>query len=187
LEFGSQEDPERRPDRISTLKKLVEQCGDTLLGKWAAARLGIEETNELEKKYPDGLKLLDQYREGKTVEPLVEQAHSYLSTAYKLPDEFPVRERILYELPKAELIKGNYKKALSLLDELGKKYPNGEYGKRSDNAKEELKKLIEREKGSTPPALWTKPSFLIVIAAGIGIVVIILIFLLKKKAHSRSK
>ncbi len=187
LEFGQYDDPADSMLRISHLEQVFERAGDTALGRWCSARLGLEYFKDFHKKHPSFEKFKTELQQSKVEEPLFNQAHAYLTKGASLIDEFPIREEVLYQLARTEGIKGNYKKALSLLDELGKKYCNGEYGKRSDSAKEELQKLIEREKGSTPPALWTRPSFLIVIAAGIGIVVIILIFLLKKKAHSGGK
>ncbi len=192
LEYGSHEDPEKRPERVSHLKQVVEQCEGTLLAKWAAARLGIEEAKELEAKYPAGVEFTVQYRQKKIVEPLVRQAQLHLSKALSLPDEFPIRERVLYELPKTEFIRGNYKKAFSLLDELGAKYPKGKYGKRASSVKEELKRLKERELEQSPkPPLGqaSRPAALTVVVAAVavGIVLIGLILVIKKKAISRSR
>jgi len=187
LEFGEHEYPEKKPERISHLKHVVEQCEGTLIAKWASARLGIEEAKELEEKYPDGENFLAQYRQGKIKEPLVDQAQSHLSKAYHLPDEFPIRSEVLTRLSRTEYVGGDYKKAISLLEELATKYPESEDGRKALRWKEELQQLREREKGATPPALWTQSSFLICAAFGMGIVVIGIVFLLKKKTRSRGK
>lgn len=187
LEFGIQEYPERRPDRISNLKRVVKQCGDTLLVKWAAARLGIEESKEVEEKYSDSKKFWDDYRQGKIIEPLVGQAHSHLSSAYKLPDEFLIRDEVLYQLTKIEFIKGNYKKVLSLVDELEAKYPNGEYGKRISRQKTELQELIKKTEVEKRPRIGLPRlvlPILSILAAGIVLTGLVL---LKKKVASSSK
>jgi hypothetical protein len=51
---------------------------------------------------------------------------------------------VLYQLSRTAFIKGNYEKTSSLLDELGAKYPKGEYGRKATLAKEELQILKER-------------------------------------------
>jgi len=183
LEAGEHGEPQTRSETILRVQQVIDQGGDILLSKWAAARLGIEESKELEKKYPDVEKFWNEYRQGKMKEPLLDQAQSHLSKALNLPDEFPIREQILYELPKVEFIKGNYKKARSLLDELAHKYPHGEYGMRAEKAKRELLGLMEREQPA--PAFRTRPTLLI--GALAAIVVLLFVLLLRKIVISRSK
>jgi len=186
LEAGDYEYKENHSEGIDHLRQVVDQCGDTLLGKWAAARLGIENSRELERKYRDGEKFWADYREGRLKEPLLDQARSNLSQAARLPDEFPIREEVLYELPKMEMIEGHYNKALSLLDELARKYPSGEYGRRAEKAKEQLLQVMERE---AAPLAESRPRYtLLVVTLGIlaGAAVILAVYLAKTHA-ARSK
>lgn len=191
LEYGSHEDPEKRIERISHLKQVVEQCQDTLLAKWAAARLGLEYYEDFHKKHSSFEKFKSKLEQGQIQEPLFDKAHKYLSAGYGLPGEFPVREQVLYELSVTEYIKDNYKKAFSLLDELGSKYPTGKYGKRASSGKAELQELQERELGqSTNPPLGQsrrKIALPIVVAAVATVIVLIVLFCIFKKKPRRSK
>lgn len=135
LEYGEHEYENRRAERISHLKEVVEQCEGTLLAKWAAARLGIEEYEELETKHSLGERFTAKYRAGLIKEPLVENAHAHLVKALELPDEFPIRQEVLYHLIGIEIFKGNNDNAISYASELNEKYPKGEFGKKTSVAK----------------------------------------------------
>jgi hypothetical protein len=145
LEDGSNEDPNKRSVRIFRLRLVVEQCEGSIYAKWAAARLGLVYFEDFHKKHPSFIKFKAKLKKGKVKEPLFDKAHMYLATGAKLPDEFPIREKVLYQLVRTEVIKDNYKKAFSMLDELGAKYPKGKYGKRASRGKEELKRIKKRE------------------------------------------
>ena len=186
LQYGEHEYPEKRPERISHLQQVVKQCEGTLLAKWAAARLGLEYFEDFHKKHPSFQTFKVKQQQGEIEEPLFDQAHKYLSTGTELSEEFPIREKVLYQLSRTEVIEGNYEKAFSLLDELATKYPHGEYGSRANNAKKEMERLRELEQ-ATQPALWSQPSFLTFAGAGIAIAVAVLIILVRKKAISRSQ
>jgi tetratricopeptide (TPR) repeat protein len=122
-------------ERITRIRKLADQCGETLLGKWAAAKLGIEEYEEVERQYDHlGERFVYMYRNGLIKEPLVEQSYNHLIKALVLPDEFLIREDALYNIIGIELIKGDYNKALSHAKELRQKYPKGKFGKRDSVA-----------------------------------------------------
>jgi hypothetical protein len=186
LEYGSHEDPEKRIERVSHLKQVVEQCQGTLLSKWAAARLGLEYFKDFHKKHSSFQKFKTELQESKVKEPLFDQAYKYLSAGYALPGEFPVREQVLYELSVTEYIKDNYEKAFSLLDELSATYPTGKYGKRASSGKAELQELQERDLGqSTKPTLGQASSRaalpVVVAAIAVGIALIGLILIFKKK------
>ena len=128
--FEDYKDMPGLPERISRLRNLADQCGETLLGKWAAARLGIEEYEEVGKKHQSlGERFVDRYRNGLIYEPLVEQSYTHLNKSLELPDEFQIREEALYNIIGIELIKGNYNKALSHANELSQKYPKGQFGR----------------------------------------------------------
>jgi hypothetical protein len=113
----------------------------------------------------------------------------YLAMGTGLPDEFAIRENVLFSLSRAEFIKGDYEKAASLLDELAAKYPHGEYGKRATRAKAELLELQKRKPVQAPRPWvsgWSRllPLFF-VIAAGIFLIAYLLV--VKKRASSLGK
>lgn len=130
---------------VSHLEQVVEQCRNTMLGKWSAARLGIEERKELAEKHPTE-KFISEYRAGLVREPLVEKARSHLVKALELPDEFPIRQEVLYHLIGIEILKGNNNTALYYANELSQKYPKGDFGKNVSVAKlqEEIVRLEAR-------------------------------------------
>jgi len=187
--------PEKRPERMSHLQQVVDRCGGTVLAKWAAARLGLEYFEEFHKKHPSFKDFKEQWEQGGIKEPLFSRASEYLAKGAGLPDEFPIREKILYQLSRTECIEGNYEKAFSLLDELSTKYPDGEYGKKAAGGKEELvelQELQERELGqSTKPPLGQSQRRIalpiVLTAVAVGIALIGLILVLKKRPSSRSK
>jgi len=149
LEHGSHRFKEKRPERMSHLKKVVGQSERTVLAKWCSARLGLEYIKKFQEKYPSFssfLKFREQFQKGLVKEPLFEQAHKYLTVGTTLPDEFPIREDVLKELGVLEFTKGNSKKAMSLLDELSTKYPKGKHGRKASQMKQELLKIQKREK-----------------------------------------
>jgi hypothetical protein len=139
IEFGG----ENNPDIVSRLEQIVEQCRDTMIAKMAAARLGIEETKEFENKYSESGTFIEKYRKGEIKDPLIESAKKYLSIAYELPDEIPIREIAIYNLATFELFDGKPTKAFSIYDELAVKYPQGKYGKQALRDKKDSQEFIE--------------------------------------------
>lgn len=179
----------KSPESVSHLEEVVNQCEGTLLAKWAASRLGLEYFQEFHKKHPSFEKFKAKHQQGQIEEPLFDQARKYLSAGAELPDEFSVRENVVAKLVNIEFMDGNYEKAFSLLDELRTKYPDGEYGRKAAGGKEELIELQKRELAQAPqPRVsgWSRllPLFLVI---AVGIVLIGLILVLKKKANSRGK
>ena len=179
----------KSPESVSRLEEVVNQCEGILLAKWAASRLGIEYFKEFQKKHPSFEKFKALRDKGKLKEPLFDQVRKYLSAGAELPDEFSVRENVVFKLFNMEFLDGNYEKAFSLLDELRTKYPDGEYGRKASGLKEKLIELQKRELAQAPrPRVngWSRllPLFLVIAA---GIVLIGLILVLKKKASSRGK
>ena len=179
----------KSPQTVSHLKEVVNQCEGTVLAKWAAARLGLEYFEEFHKKYPSFKDFKEQWEQGGIKEPLFSRASEYLAKGAGLPDEFPICEKVLYQLSRTEYIEGNYEKAFLLLDELRTKYPDGEYGRKASGWREELIELQRRELAQAPqPRVsgWSRllPLFL-VIAAGIFLIAYLLV--VKKKASSRGK
>jgi hypothetical protein len=166
-------------ERIGRFQKVVDECDSILIAKMAAARLGIEEVEKLENKYPDGIKFMEQYRKGEIKEPLLEQAHLHLLKAYDLPDEFPIRETVLSRLVSTETFKGSYEK-----------YPNGEYGRRAERDKEDFKVLMERypkevKEVAKKPLGVVLPAAAAVIA-GVIIAGFVLFFRKKQKSTDKS-
>jgi hypothetical protein len=180
---------------ISNLENLVVQCEGILLAKMASARLGLEYFDQFHKKHPSFEKFKTKLEQGQIQEPLFDKAYKYLSTGYALPDESPIRESVLGHLVETEFINGNYKKAISLVDELCTKYPDGEYGQKASMWKKELvelQELQELESGqSTNPPLSQASRFaalpVVVAVVATGIALIVLFFIFKKKPASTGK
>ena len=182
------EDPNYRSKTIENLKNFVEQCPDSLLSKIAAARVGIECFYDYELKRTEARR-----EKRKSPEPLREEAVKYLQIGLDLPDYFFVRQEVLYRLIEIEEEnveeKKYYSKALSYLDELIAKYPAGKYGKQAPGWKKELLELQEvqkRELGqSTKPMQGQSQGRIklpvVITAAALGIVLIVLIIVFKKK------
>jgi hypothetical protein len=143
--MGSNIEIENRSKVMLHLKKLVKQCDQTLFSKWIAAQLGIEYyiAADCEK--------VNARREKKEVrEDIFDQAIKYLSIATELPDDFPIREEVLYRLAEIEIEKHNYFKSLSYIEELGNKYPLGKYGKNASRHKNKIMKMQEKESKQAP-------------------------------------
>ncbi|MBN2591573.1 MAG: hypothetical protein JXA96_17030 [Sedimentisphaerales bacterium] len=135
--------PEYSSKVFSFLENIIKKCPDTLFAKIAAARLGIENTKSFEYKYSETRTFIEQYRKGKIKDPLIESAKKYLSIAYGLPDEIPIRETAIYNLATFELFDGNATKAFSIYDELAAKYPQGNYGKKALRDKKDSQEFID--------------------------------------------
>jgi hypothetical protein len=146
LEFASHEFKEKRPERISHLKKVVEQYEGTFLAKWCAARLGMEYFEQ----FKDVHRSFSGYEKKRQKDLLngilFKDANKYLVIGAKLPDSFPLREEVLMQLVSIEIAKGNDEKANSILDELGAKYPKGKHGRKASQMKKELLEIQKQEK-----------------------------------------
>jgi len=188
------EDPNYRSKTMVNLKNIVEQCPDSLLSKLAAARIGLESFYDAE------VKRTEARREKRELSrQLYQEAKVYLQIGLYLPDDFFVRQEILYRLIEIEEENveenKNYSKALSYLDELSTKYPTGKYGKKAFGWKKELlelQELHELESGqSTNPPLDQTPRHaalpFVSVAVVAGIALIVLFFISKKKTTGRSK
>jgi hypothetical protein len=132
-----------RPEVLSRLKRFADRPERTLLHRWAAARLGLEYYREAEMKR-------EQARQEQRELPtsVWENAKQYLAIGLELPDDFPLREKILRELAEREGLDKNYSKAFSYLNELATKYPYGRWGKSAESGIEELQ---ERQKRDSSP------------------------------------
>ena len=187
-------DPNYRSKTMVNLKSIVEQCPDSLLSKLAAARIGLESFYDAEFKRTEARR---EKREPSR--QLYQEAKVYLQIGLDLPDDFPIRQEILYRLIEIEEENveenKNYSKALSYLDELITKYPAGKYGKQAPGWKKEvveLQELQERELGqstNTPLGQSQRRIALPVVVAAVaaGIVLMGLFFIFKKKTTSRRK
>lgn len=145
LEFGLNFDEHEKLERVSHLQQVTEQFNDTLLAKMSAARLGLEYFKEFHKKHPSLEKFKAKREQGEVEEPLFEQAYIHLSKTLALPDEFPIREEVLYYMISTEIVRGDYQKALSYANEIGVKYPRGKYGKRASKIQAEILEFQGRE------------------------------------------
>jgi len=130
---------------IANLKNILERFPDSLLARLAAARLGIESQRVDEDERS---KARSERRDPSW--PLFKEANKYYRKALELPDDFPIRQQILWQLAEFEIIDKNYLQALSYVAELDVKYPKGKYGKNAAEAKKEIEKLkrLEEEFGA---------------------------------------
>jgi hypothetical protein len=136
---------EQKTERIAKLEQVIKQCEGTTLAKWSAGRLGLEYFKEFHKKNPSFVKFRYKKVKENLKDSLFDQADLYLNKAITLPDEFPIRAEVLDRLVTIEYIKGNYEKVNSLIDEAALKYPHSKLGKGNQEAKEELKRVKEKE------------------------------------------
>jgi tetratricopeptide (TPR) repeat protein len=144
LSYGGYKHLKKHPKRISQLKKVIEQFGSNVLAKMGAAQLGLEYFQQFHAKHPSFQKFKILRDKNKVKDPLFEQARKYLEIGAKLPDEFPIREDVLRQLGRIEYMNGNYEKVISIINELGTKYPKGKYGRKASEWKEELLELQKR-------------------------------------------
>jgi len=145
LEFGDHFNTNKHSESISRLEEVARQYPDAILGKWCAARLGLEYFGEFHKKHPSHEKFRASKIRGQIQEPLFDRAHLYLTKGAALPDEFPIREKVLLELSVTEFINNELIRANFILDELATKYPQSKYGKKAVQGKAELEDLNRRE------------------------------------------
>jgi hypothetical protein len=179
----------RRPEGDKNLEMVVDQFKDTVLAHWCAARLGVEYFKDFHERHQSFDNFNSLFKKGKIEDPLFEKAYKYLNFANELPDEFGIREEVLYRLITMEWIKGNYETASSLLDELGVKYADGEYGKRAENAKKKIKALIGQNKTMDTVQLETNQQFskvITVICTIVAIAFLYVLALLRKKKYYNS-
>jgi len=142
LEFGGLDfDRDEKLESISHLQQVTAQFSNTLLAKWCAARLGIEYFKDFQKKHPSIKKFKAGLENDGIKEPLYQKACEYLTTGAQLPDEFPIREEVLWNLCSIEHIRGNFDKAISLLDELSVSAESSQARKKALRHKAELLKL----------------------------------------------
>jgi len=183
----------KRAERMSHLKAVADKCKGALLAKWCGARLGIEYFRDFHRRHPSFERFKAKRKQGAVKEPLFELAYKYLRIGAELPDEFPVREEVLYQLTRPEWIMNNYERVFSLLDELSAKYPTGRYGRRVANSRVELEELKKREQEQSQQAKTEQAkgggvlAVVVPVAAGIFVVALVLVLWLKKKHSSCSK
>lgn len=168
------------------LKNIVERCPNSLWSKLAAARVGLESLRDYERERTEARR---EKREPSR--QLYQEAKVYLRMGLDLPDDFFVRQQILWGLMEIEMENKNFSQALSYLNELGVKYPKGEYGKRIAGGEAEAE-LLELQKRQLAPASqpkargWSALLTLFLLIAG-GIFVIVSLLVLKKKGCRAGK
>jgi len=157
LFYGVENERRARAKAIETFKKAFQQCEDSVIARWGAARVGIELVNQLRRKYPRKMESIKAHVAGKIREPLVEAAHNYLLAGLGLPEnlELPdegvnMREEALFSMITAAEWKGNYEKCLAYVDELGEKYPEGKYGRRASQLRSEIETCLIRDESRYP-------------------------------------
>lgn len=167
LQFGLYEDTDKRAKAMAHLSSLAEECGDTLLAKWARGRLGLEYYKDFHEQHPTFGRLSPEQQKVAVEDEVFEKTIMSLSKATALPDEFPLREEILYRLYAAESMSGNDERAASLMDELAAKYPHGKYAR-----------MATRPRPTMPtrrPPQSARPSFFVSIAAALVLITVVLI------------
>lgn len=143
LEYGTEPEPQERSRLMAALENIVAQrANGTVIAQLSAARLGVDYFEQFHAKYPSFERFASEYAEGMR-EPLFEKARTFLSVGAELPGPFPIRERVLHLLVGIRIAEGDYDAAESVLAELGRQFPRGEYGRRAAAARAELRALKE--------------------------------------------
>jgi len=131
---------------LKRVKLVADECEDSTLGKWCASLIGHHKFQEFmrgKNKSPAALRGL--YEEGQLQEKSFTEAIRYLELGSKLPNEIQVRESVLFDLVRAEYIRGKVGRVTSLMDELESHYSNGKLGKRVPEMRAELERLKAEE------------------------------------------
>jgi hypothetical protein len=194
LEYSDNDFFKKDIEVISRFKQVVDQCQDTIIAQIAASQLGITYFKEFHEKHPFFETFRTEYKTGNMKEPLFEQSQKYLTIGSQLPDEFPIRREVIFQLSRIEFMEDNLNKMVSLINELAEKYPNTEYGKKAITAqKEELPKLkaeIESQKKQVAQSSTKKPLGVALPIAGATVAVIVIgavIMFLRKKNPKKSE
>lgn len=128
------------PQARAHLEQVVQECQGSVVAQLCAARLGLVICTDIEESMSK-TQLVGSPRQPRSVtevQELVERARPFLTLAAGLPDEFPVREEVLYRHGLIEYVKGDKQRAATLIEEAATKYPNGKWGKLANNARREL-------------------------------------------------
>ena len=127
---------------LERFKQVIEQCPDTMIAKMAAAHVGMALNDEYARK-----RQTTNIEEWDKLKPLKEKSVKYFQIGLKLPDEFQIRETILYMLAELEFRKDekNYMQAKSYLEEITEKYPYGRWGKTAISGIEEVKTMMAND------------------------------------------
>jgi tetratricopeptide (TPR) repeat protein len=179
LELGEHEYPERHDERLACISRLVGNQPNSIVGKWGAARLGLE---YYERFLASGHNLNETGQARISIDVKDEyfkKALKYLDIGYMLPDEMPIREETVYKLAGIEARRGNRKRAITLLDELIAKYPYGEYGRRAATQKEAIQALEPIPIIGERP-LWGRGTVIIPTVLGLGIMIVAIIYLVRR-------
>jgi hypothetical protein len=179
------------PGTIDRFKQVVEQCGDTLIAKMAAARVGIQLHYDFVDYFQNNKD--DKIKQKK----MSEDAVKYLEKAVELPDAFTIRSECIYYLVSdTGWFNKNYQKAISYLEEIAIKYPQETITNSANRMIKDVKTEMSKDPNwanrinevEQPNA--TKPLGFGLPAASVGAVVILAVggFLLyKKKTKSITK
>ncbi len=141
LLYGSR----RTKEATKAVEQVARDCPDTWLGRVALARMGLERYAAFRKKHSSFERFKAMRDRGRLKEPLLDEARKYLNKAMSLPDESRIREEALYRLALLEFAAANVKKTFTLIEELGRKYPAGRYGKKASKMADELRRQQRAE------------------------------------------
>jgi len=141
--YGDEGDKEALLKRV---KLVADECEESTLGKWCASLIGRGKFQEFMRgKKKSAAALRGLHEQGKLQEESLAEAIRYLELGSKLPNEIQVRESALFDLVRAEYIRGKDDRVTSLMEELENHYPDGRFGKRVPAMRSELERLKVEE------------------------------------------
>ncbi|MBW1921226.1 MAG: hypothetical protein JRI81_13530 [Deltaproteobacteria bacterium] len=193
LVSGELEESDNGRRVLADIEEVIGKCKETVLAKWCAGRLGLHYFRAFYKKYPSFRTFEADQHQAEMEDPLFEQAHKYVALAVGVPDEFAIREDVLYYAIRAEIANANYHKALSYVNELARKYPKGKYSTAISRIKQQILEHKSHEMAQTPQVKleqkqWSGLLAIIVpLVVGVFVVALVLVLWLKKNRSSCSK
>jgi hypothetical protein len=133
-----------KPDANGSLRdrflRYASRNKQTLLGQWMAACVAAADAEALEIAEHDlrmkRQRICDTYRD---------EVIPRLVSSLQMPNEFQIREDILWRLTEIEFKRQNYRQAIHHLDELAEAYPLGRRGRDATRSKEEVQKELQKE------------------------------------------
>ncbi|MDH7600463.1 MAG: hypothetical protein QHH07_12665 [Sedimentisphaerales bacterium] len=129
------------PRTVAKLEQVVEKCKGSIIARLCAARLGIETCRQLEKMAEQGQVV--SAKSSTVVNGLAKRANGFLAMAAGLPDEFPIREEVMYSYGEIQALLGNLEQVVSICEETLAKYPRS---KNIDIVRATLKEAEEKLK-----------------------------------------
>lgn len=143
IECGQFDNPADRAAVVDCLTRLIDRHPQSALGRWAAARLGIDAYNRFIEQHKGFVHLSPHDKQLAIQEPLFDDAGRYLSHAQKLQDAFPLREEVLFRLSSVFFAEGRFDASTALLEELEAKYPTGRLARFAPELRAERQRMID--------------------------------------------